>query len=622
MAHLTPVKKVPLHLQSAQSRLHIKGGRIVNDDQSFFGDVYIEDGIIKQIGLNLVVPGGSRVIEAQGKLLIPGGIDTSTHLLQSLSGVQSSEGFYNGTKAALVGGTTMIMEHVVPLSGQSLVDTFQKWREQADGAVCCDYGLHVAVPTWNTKVAAEMEVLVKDKGVNSFVLFLAGKGYQLTDDELYESMKRCRDLGGLAMVHAENSHIINAKETEVVAQGITGPEGNELSRPEEGEAEATYRASTLAAQVNCPLLVTSVNSRSTADVISAQRRKGKVVYGEPLAASLGASGTQLYNADWRQAAAYVTIPPLRTDVLTTAYLTDMLANDDLQVTASANCCLSAELKAIGKDDFRLIPAGVNGVEDRMSIVWEKGVVSGKMDPCRFVAVTSTNAAKLFNVYPKKGRIVVGSDADIVVWDPTATRTISAKTHSQVCDVNIFEGLTCHGVPVFVVASGRVVVEPDGVHVIQGMGRYVSMAPSGEYLYARLAKRDQQVARKMEREPYRGPVINLTESVGSLLSSSTPAATSIPTPTAAPAAPALVEKPRSNPIVQQVDTPPANATQPPPGAQQGSGDFHNRPATRGGVRNQQDSSFNFAGSQVDDDRPLRPSTRVLNAPGGRSNTQPW
>ncbi|KAA0202036.1 hypothetical protein HAZT_HAZT004926 [Hyalella azteca] len=210
--------------------------------------------------------------------------------------------------------------------------------------------------------------------------------------------------------------------TKLLAQGITGPEGHEMSRPEEVEAEATNRACVLSNQVGCPLYVVHVMSKSAADVLSEKRRAGYVVFGETIAASLGASGSHYRHTCWRHAAAFFCCA----------------CSGDLQTTGTDNCTFSGSQKALGKDDFTKIPYGVNGVEDRMSIVWEKGVAQGKMDPCRFVAVTSTSAAKIFNIYPKKGRIAVGSDADVVVWNPHATRVISAKTHHQAVDFNIFE----------------------------------------------------------------------------------------------------------------------------------------------------------------------------------------
>lgn len=587
MASRTPVKKVPIHLQSAQSRLFIKGGKIVNDDQSIFADIYIEDGIIKQIGTNLVIPGGARTIEAHGKLIIPGGIDTHTHMQLPFMGTQAADDFYSGTKAALAGGTTMIIDFVLDQKGVPLLEAYDKWRNWADNKVCCDYGLHVAVTYWNDSVSKEMEVLSKERGINSFKMFLAYKDvFMLDDSELYEAFKRCKELGALAMVHAENGHLIAEKSREMIEAGITGPEGHEMCRPEEVEAEATGRAIMLADQAGCPLYVVHVMSKSSADVICAARRKGCIVFGEPIAASLGTDGTHYWNKCWRHAAGHIMGPPLRPDPTTPGYLMDLLANGDLQATGTDNCTFNADQKALGKDDFRKIPNGVNGVEDRMSVIWEKGVNSGKMDPCRFVAVTSTNAAKLFNIYPQKGRIAVGSDADIVIWDPKQTRTISAKTHHQAVDFNIFEGMVCHGVPLYVISNGHVVVDEGQLKVTQGQGRFIPTPCNAEAVYGRIEARE--VARKpakVDREVYEGPVVEVK--ADSVQMSAPP-----------------THRNKVDNVLMGDDMP---------------AEFHNRPLTRSGGRNQQDSSFTFSGSQIDDDMPRRQKIRVSNPPGGKSSS---
>ncbi|XP_066952637.1 dihydropyrimidinase isoform X5 [Macrobrachium rosenbergii] len=545
---------------SAQNRLLIKGGRVVNDDMMQDADVYIEDGIIKQVGTNLHTPGGTRVIEAKGHLVMPGGIDTHTHMQMPFMGTQAIDDFYTGTRAALAGGTTMIMDFALPQRGESLIEAFHRWRTWADPKVCCDYAIHVGVTWWSDKVAQEMEELTNEQGVNSFKMFMAYKDtWQLNDEELLESFKRCKELGALAQVHAENGDVIKENSKKLLELGITGPEGHEMSRPEEVEAEATNRACVLANQVNCPLYVVHVMSKSAADVVSSKRKQGHVVFGEPIAASLGTDGTHHYHKCWRHAAGHVMGPPLRPDSSTPKYLMDLLANGDLQTTGTDNCTFSAAQKALGKDDFTKIPNGVNGVEDRMSVIWEKGVVSGKMDPCRFVAVTSTNAAKIFNIYPKKGRIAVGSDADIVVWNPHATRVISAKTHHQAVDFNIFEGMEVHGIAEFVVCHGRVVVEEGEVRAISGMGKYVPTPVFNPHVYGRLEERERANAPcKVERAPYEGPVAQLN----------------------------------------------------------GQG------MQEGGIIPVQQETFYTRGAQVNDKSPKRPSVKVNNPPGGRSSGSFW
>jgi len=572
-----PVKKIPVHIKSAQNRLHIKGGRIVNHDQIFFADILVEDGIISEIGENLIVPGGTKVVEAKGKLIIPGGIDTHTHLDFFFMGTRTSDDFYSGTKAALAGGTTTIMNYISGNRNVPLLEAFNVYKAKAEKKSCCDYAFHSIISHYDEKVAKDMEILAKEKGINSFKVFMAYKDWTISEEDMIKVFKKCKELGAIPLVHPENGNLIEECTQKIKALGITGPEGHLLSRPEFLEAEATNRALAVAQEVNSPVYIVPVNSKSSAQAVSEAKRRGVVAFGEAIAAGLGCDGSNYYNKCWRHSAAHVMSPPLRDDSSTPGFLMDLLANGDLECTGTNHCTFNTNQKALGKDDFSKIPNGVNGVEDRMSIIWDKGVHTGKMDPCKFVAVTSTNAAKVFNIYPRKGYIGKGSDADIVVWDPEATRVISATSHHQAVDFNIFEGMKCHGVPLTVISNGKVVYENGELNVVQGTGRYVETPCFSDYVYKRVAIRDNIKPVKVEREAYAGPVVEFIADVEV----------------------AFADMDKISPAI-------------------GKNNVHQRPLTKSGGRNMQDSSFSLGGDHWDE-QPIRNGTKVHHPPGGKSST---
>ncbi|XP_065316475.1 dihydropyrimidinase-like isoform X2 [Gordionus sp. m RMFG-2023] len=495
-----------------QSVIVLKNGKIVNDDLMFDCDILVTEGVIKSIGKELKAPENAIILDCKGKFVIPGGIDPNTHFEASWNDIESVDDFYDGSRAALAGGVTMIIDCAIKATSKSLTNTFKEWKKKADSKVCCDYSLHVAIPKWDDNVAQDMTNLAKESGVNSFMLYMAYKGlYQMSDPDLYKTMDHIRKIGALAMVHCENGDIKQLNAGKLVEQGLKGPEGCLLCSPEEIEGEAVHRAIVIAGQVNCPLYIIHVMSKTAASIIAKSRQKGHVVYGEANAAALGTDGTNYFNASWSHAAAHITSPPLRPDPSTPPTLMNHLANGDLQLCASDNRTFStAQRKSLFDKggDFRVLPEGVNGVEHWMSVLWEKGVVSGKMDPCRFVAVSSTDAAKIFNLYPRKGRIQVGADADIVVWDPHVTRTITAATHHQKVDFNVFEGMEIHGAPCYVISRGRLAAqlpsEPgvkdfnqEGKEIVinddvipAGSGRFIHTSPFSQFIYPKIQMRSK------------------------------------------------------------------------------------------------------------------------------------
>jgi len=485
----------------------------VNDDIMFKADVLISGDKIEAVGENLVVPQGDavRVIDATSKYVIPSGIDPHTHLQLPFMGTVAVDDFDVGTQAAVAGGTTCVIDFVIPAKGQPLIEAYNQWRSWADPKVNCDYSLHVAVTYWNEKVAEEMGKLSTQLGVNSYKMFMAYKGaFMVNDAELYHCFQRCKQLGAMALVHAENGDLVAEGQKRVIACGVHGPEGHELSRPEEVEAEATNRAITIANQVNVPVYIVHVMSKGAADAVVRARHEGKRCFGEPIAAGLGVDGSKAFDKDWRKAAGYVMSPPIRSDPTTKDYLLQLLANGELSCVGTDNCTFNADQKAMGKDDFTKIPNGVNGIEDRMGVVWTRAVASGMMTPCDFVRVVSTTAAKLFNMYPAKGRLQPGSDADVVIWNPATKRIISAKTHHHKVDFNIFEGMEVTGVAEITISRGKVVWENDKLHTVNGSGRFIPRKCFGP-AYDSIDLRDKvndPARKKVEREPYKGPVLQL------------------------------------------------------------------------------------------------------------------
>jgi len=460
----------------------IRGGTVVDATHSYRADVLCVDGKITAIGEKLDVPAGAQVIDAGDLLLMPGGIDPHTHMQLPFMGTVASDDFYSGTAAGLAGGTTSIIDFVIPNPKQPLLEAFHTWRGWAEKAAS-DYAFHVAVTWWDESVHRDMGTLAREHGVQSFKHFMAYKNAIMCDDEvLVNSFRRALELGALPTVHAENGELVFQLQKEMLAKGITGPEGHPLSRPPAVEGEAANRAIRLAEVIGVPLYIVHNSARQSVEAIARARGEGQRVFGEVLAGHLLIDDSVYLDKDFARAAAHVMSPPFRPKEHQAA-LWNALQAGHLQTTATDHCCFCAPQKAAGKNDFTKIPNGCGGIEDRMSVLWHYGVNSGKLTPNEFVSVTSTNAARIFNLYPRKGAVEVGADADLVLWDANASRTISARTHHQNVDYNVFEGRTVKGIARRTIANGKLVWNEGDLRAERNAGRYLPRPPSGAYFEA-------------------------------------------------------------------------------------------------------------------------------------------
>ena len=460
----------------------IRGGTVVDAEHSYRADVLIEGDTIAAIGLNLEVPGGATVIDAGNRLVMPGGIDPHTHMQLPFMGTVASDDFYTGTAAGLAGGTTTIIDFVIPNPQQPLMEAFNDWRGWAEKAAG-DYAFHVAITWWDESVHRDMGVLAHEHGVSSFKHFMAYKNAIMCDDEvLVNSFTRCVELGALPTVHAENGELVFRLQKALVAAGRTGPDAHPLSRPPAVEGEAANRAIRIAEVLGTPLYIVHNSAKQSLEAIARARNEGQRVFGEVLAGHLLIDDSVYRNPDFEFAAGHVMSPPFRPKEHQEALWHGLQAGH-LHTTATDHCCFCAPQKAAGKDDFTKIPNGCAGIEDRMSLLWHYGVGSGRLTPSEFVRVTSANAAQIFNLYPRKGAVRVGADADLVIWDPNGSRTISAKTHHQNIDFNVFEGRTVTGIATHTFSRGQLAWVDGDLRAERGHGRYLKRPTHAAYIDA-------------------------------------------------------------------------------------------------------------------------------------------
>ncbi len=472
----------------------IKNGTIVTADLTYKADVKIEGGRIVEIGQNL---SGGTELDATGCYVMPGGIDPHTHLEMPFMGTYSSDDFESGTRAGLAGGTTMVVDFALPSPGQSLVDALGMWHNKTSRATA-DFSFHMAITWWGEQVFNDMATVVNEHGINSFKHFMAYKGaLMVDDDEMFSSFQRVGELGALAMVHAENGDVVAQMQAKLLAEGNNGPEAHAYSRPAEVEGEATNRAIMIADMAGVPLYVVHTSCEQAHEAIRRARQKGMRVYGEPLIQHLTLDESEYSNPDWDHAARRVMSPPFR-NKLHQDSLWAGLASGSLQVVATDHCAFTTDQKRTGLNDFTKIPNGTGGLEDRMPMLWTHGVNTGRITMNEFVAVTSTNIAKILNMYPRKGAILVGADADIVVWDPNKKKTISAKAQQSAIDYNVFEGKDVTGLPRFTLTRGHLAINDGKVDTREGHGEFVKRPPVTAVNRALSTWKEVTAPRKVQR----------------------------------------------------------------------------------------------------------------------------
>src|SRR5436305_233418 len=448
----------------------IKNGRIITATDDYKADVLIDGETISIIGAKLDME-ADHTIHASGKTVIPGGIDPHTHMELPFGGTQASDDFHTGTVAAAHGGTTSIIDFAVQYKGQALLEAVDNWHKKAEGKTAIDYGFHLITTELEDNQIEEMYT-VMDEGITSFKLFMAYPGVFLVDDAtIFRAMSAAGERGGLICMHAENGIVINEIIKRALAQGRTAPKYHALTRPTRAEAEGVHRAIAISEMAKAPVYIVHLSCADSLNKVREARDRGLPAFAETCPQYLFLSYDN-YEEPGFEGAKYVMTPPLR-EKWNQAELWKGLKTDDLQVISTDHCpfCMK-EQKELGKDDFSKIPNGAPGVEHRVPLIYNGGVVENRISLNRFVELTSTAAAKMFGLFPKKGTIAVGSDADIVIFDPDKEQTISAATHHMNVDYSAYEGKKIRGVVETVLSRGRVVIEN---------GEYKGKAGDGQFL---------------------------------------------------------------------------------------------------------------------------------------------
>jgi dihydropyrimidinase len=449
----------------------IRNGTIVTATDTYVADIGIAGGRIAAIGVGLPIENAQKVIDARGMLVIPGGIDVHTHLDMPFGGTKSADDFESGTIAAAYGGTTTLIDFAIQYKGQTLRHALDIWMKKAEGKATIDYAFHCIITDIEGAQLDELKAFVRE-GVPSFKLFMAYPGvFMLDDASIFKTMNAAADCGGMICMHAENGGAIDVIVQRALAEGKRSPKYHALTRPTTAEAEATNRAIALAEIAGTPVYIVHLSCNEALEKVREARDRGLRVYAETCPQYLYLSLDDM-NAPGFEGAKYVFTPPLR-EKWHQEKLWQGLAKDDLQVVSTDHCpfCMK-EQKELGKDDFTKIPNGGPGIEHRLSLVYSGGVHGGKFSANRFVQLVSTAPAKLFGLYPRKGTIAVGSDADLVIFDANEQQTISVATHHMKVDYSMFEGTWVKGVTKTVLSRGNVIIDN---------GKFVGRAGAGQFL---------------------------------------------------------------------------------------------------------------------------------------------
>ena len=450
----------------------IKNGVIVTATDTYEASILIEEGIIKAIGTDLSADDVDEVIDAHGGYVFPGGIDPHTHLDMPFGGTVTADDFESGTKAAAFGGTTTVLDFCLTNKGEPLQNSINVWHKKSKDKAVIDYSFHLMIGEVTDEVLTELPQIIEDEGITSFKVFMAYKNvFQADDSVLFKTLRSAKELGALVMVHAENGDVIDFLVSEALEAGNTDPIHHARTRPVIAEEEATGRATQLTTLADSQLYVVHVTSSKAADKIAEARRKGANIWGETCPQYLVLDETNLEEADF-EGAKYVCSPPLR-EAWNQDKLWHALKSGQLQTLGSDHCSFNFKgQKDLGKDDFSKIPNGMPVIEDRFSILFSEGVKKGRITLNQFVDLVSTRSAKLFGMFPQKGTIAVGSDADLVIFDPNCERTLSVETHHMDVDYNPFEGMKVTGEPVSVLSRGNFVIKNKEFVGKPGNGNYL------------------------------------------------------------------------------------------------------------------------------------------------------